>query len=326
MFRCFWSSIIVMALGLKRKRNAESTDFHHARKRINTSNGSDAPAPLATRPSEPATDFPMFCFLPKELQLRIFEQALEDLADKPRIALLDATATPCFDNTTPERGVTMGWDLTLENSDEMHRENPYDRARRFLQVCPIGAYVAKRFLNSHVVWDPPHYCNALRNLDLSLESDIYWLPDNLYPFVSAREGPAASPQHTRDESWIRRLMVNLDTLEDVVRWSQGRVEEHELSEGNLLAPLSYRHILETICWTYFGCTEIIVMVGTERRHFSWDKVRYIPPAEGDDYFGPEPQWEVDQASESRCRALWDEYLSLNETQFVWPGMSFAFAT
>lgn len=316
-----------MALGLKRKQDGVIED-HQARKRVKTAHDSNAPAPPPIRPSKPAIDFPMFSLLPMELQLQIFEQALEDLADKPRIALLGATSTPCFDKSTPGRGVTIGWTLIVENSEELHRDNPYDLAHRLLQICPSGAHIAKRFFKSHVVWDPPHYCGALQNLDLSLDSDIFWLPDDLYQFFSTRAGTAASPQCHQDESWIRRLMISLDTLEEVMHWSQGRILEHEMPEGYLSSPILCTAVLETIFGTYSGCTELIVVVGAERRHLSWDEVRYVPPAEGDqpECNGPKPEWEVDQDAQPRCRALWDEYYSLDECEeIVWPEMSFAFA-
>lgn len=270
----------------------------------------------------------MFELLPTELQIQIFEQALLG-ADKPRICLLDVTTVPCFARSRLDRGFTMGWALSVNNRSKLDSENPFKLARSLRETCPSGAYVAERFIQSHVVWDPPHYCAELKNLDLSLFSDVFWLPEDLYQFLALRSTPAACLDTGLDEQRIRRLMISLSTFEKVVPWHQGHVQDDEVRDGEILRT-DFQVVLETILWNFPGCTELIVLVNadngsSERPHLSWDKLHYITPTADDQYRRPNPGWNIDRDIDSRCCAIWDQFYELLlDEELERPDLSFAF--
>lgn len=282
----------------------------------------------SSRLKEPVGTFSMFELLPTEIQFHVFEQALADI-DKPRICLLDVATIPCFGQSHFDRGLTMGWSLSVHNRTRIHSENPFRLARSLLDTCPSGAYVAERFLQSHVVWDPPHYCAELKTLDLSLSSDVFWLPDDLYEFFALRSIPAACAETGRDECRIRRLMISLSTFEKVLCWHDGHVQDDEV-RGSEASRTDLQMVLERTFWSYPGCTELVVLVdadrgSSERPHLSWDKLRYIPPTTADQYPGPKHEWNIDQDIDLRCCAIWDQYheLLLDE-ELMGPDLSFAF--
>lgn len=276
--------------------------------------------------SQVAGKFSLFQCLPAELQLTTFEAALDNLA-KPRIVNLDIETVPAYD-AARSRDLTLGWQLRVNNNAALHEENPLAMARSLSHTCRTGRYVAKRFMKEYRVWDGPQHCHALFSKDISLSSDVFWLPENLLAFDQIKANYFAAQEDWKDEERISCLMVSLDALEQVARWATGRfddwdfqaVEDGQVSLGDLGTTL------DSVLACYPSCEEIIVMVGApsgDREHISWDDLNYIG-AENEQASGCD-SYAVDRDEAGRCQNLAQTYCEMydNDDQSA-PALSFAF--
>ncbi|KAF3763845.1 hypothetical protein M406DRAFT_75078 [Cryphonectria parasitica EP155] len=231
--------------------------------------------------------------LPAEIQLQIYDEALRSLC-KPRIVQLDIQTVPCFDQTRRHLGVTRSWELTVPNRAYLHLENAREMARTLLPLSTSGRHTAEQFLRTHEVLETPSRCRAMLGLDLSLVSDVFWLPHDLCDFATVRKryAPAWKGQDAVDEGRVRRVMMSLETLELELAWARGdigqldlvatavagRTEEGEAEANSIMQSVTP---LQDILLRYYPlCDEVVVLVGLQGRpHVSWDDLYYVPEQE-----------------------------------------------
>lgn len=270
----------------------------------------------------------MFSLLPTELQLQVYEASLESL-DKPRIVQVDiTTTTPCFNPSRPDRGVTLGWDLTVPNHAALARTNPYAMAHNIARADTTrGRRAADAFLaaRGRRPWDPPRYAAALAapGLDLSLASDVLWLPRDVLDFVTKRSCfPAVCRDFAGDEGRARRVMVDVDTLRREVVCARDEVWGCA-AEGREAA-------LVALVECFPACEEVVVLVGAEggvegRAHLEWDEVLYVPAEEAYQHLDDKEPWRYADGFKAMCIDLWDKYYDFVQREGLeWPELSFAF--
>ncbi|KAK2609400.1 hypothetical protein N8I77_002897 [Diaporthe amygdali] len=276
--------------------------------------------------------FSCFQVLPSELQLMVFEEVV--LATlKPRVVLLDVEARSSFH---PDFHLIC-WQITVENRQQLHEENPSVVAHKIMGISSAGGYTGTRFLNTLNVIDPPRYCSALFGLGVSLAWDLFWLPDNLEQFMATRQYPALLRGPT-DEDEINFIMMSLHVFEEAVRWAGRRWEQHEeLNENTQRRQFLLNEVFECFPSSW----ELVIMVNVPRGHISWDEVQLtgINDPEiltmGDREDGPDRCHSVYQTYEMLHDGLMEVYASqLNEgnedllfrdgLERAWPQLSFAF--
>ncbi|ROW07266.1 hypothetical protein VMCG_03764 [Cytospora schulzeri] len=273
--------------------------------------------------SQLSGEFNMFQCLPTELQLMIFEAALDNLA-KPRIVILDIETAPTY-NSRRSRDLTLGWQLKVDNHEELTKENPLGLARSLLQTCETGEYVVNRFINSHRIWDPPHHCHELLSKDLSLSFDVFWLPDDLFAFHWLKTFHPAGREDWRDEESIACLMVSMDSLEEVARWAMGRFDEQDRQDeaNNYVSFEGLSRTLENVLTYYPSCEEIIVMVGApsgDRKHVSWSDLNYVH-ADDKQMVPKFDLYAADRDEADQCQSLAQTYYALSDNAMESDGVS-----
>lgn len=310
----------VMVNTLKRRFSGDHDGSLQAKKVKNEVIIDEPPPAVGTSATSngPLAGFPMFPLLPMELKLQIIEEAMAAL-DQPRIVLLDTKMVPCFDPVT--RGITSGWELTISNRVQVQQENPFELARSLLHIGPSGESVAEPFLDEHTVWHPARYCPELKDgLDLSLSTDIFCLPNDLYKFFSVRSLTPACRSVQGDEGRIRRLMISFEAFEKALRWRACRFDDDdEESNGGTVDLIDLRSVLDTIVWHYWQCEELIIVVdeipgSSGCKYFTWDKLHYVPAGAG-----------TKPVLDPQCQAVREEFDELIESEALqWPGLSFVF--
>lgn len=168
------------------------------------------------------------------------------------------------------------------------------------------------------MWHPVRYCSELKDrLDLSLSSDVFLLPGDLYQFLSGRASTPACRDVQGDEQRIGYLMITLESLEKALRWRLGQLNDGEWQNGEI-NPLDLLSILDTIIWTYLQCKELIILVDESsksgiHKHLAWDNLHYVPPGE------------AEQVNKTQCRAVYENYDNIVMSEDLeWPEISFAF--
>lgn len=278
------------------------------------------------RPSGPLISFPLFQCLPVELQLNILDEAITNLLN-PRIVMLDVATSPFFDPVS--HGVSLGWEPTVVNRTELHRENPIQLAYTLIDTCASGARLGSQFLdNMSDVPAPPRHCQAMQGLDLSLWGDIFWLPDDLLGYLNARGATPAHQNIEMDEREIRRLMVSIDSMVRMLAWAQGRISEEDEKKE---AGVAHCIVLDWLLGNFRGCEQIVVLAdrpgacAEKRHHLPWDAIWFVHPSENHRYLGPNPAWKIAPEMEARCSRAWHDYDLIIRGNFGrWPQLAFAF--
>lgn len=212
-------------------------------------------------------NFNHFRFLPRELQLMVFEEFLQ-ATQKPRIVLLDVEECQLFSWDSH----LLGWQLKVENREQLHAENPAVVARSLLGVSRRSRYVATRFLDRlDDMIDPPIHSDALMGLGLSLACDFFWLPDDLPRFVATRGNPPALLGPT-DEEEVDFIMISLHAFEEALRWAMGRWEDYERVDG---AAQWLRFVLGDVLDYYPASWNLVIIVDVPRGHISWDQIEIV---------------------------------------------------
>lgn len=281
---------------------------------------------LQVNQSQLAGEFNLFQCLPVELQLTIYEAALDNLA-KPRIVLLDIETVPIY-SAARSRDLAVGWQLRVDNHSELHKESPLEMARSLLRASKTSNHVAERFLNKYQVWDGPRHCREFFSKDISMSFDVFWLPDNLLTFDWIKSAHPAGQDDWRDEERIACLMVSLEALEQVTRWAMGYFDDRDLQavENDQVNLGFLSTTLGSILACYPSCEEIIVVVGApsgDREHLSWNDLDYVHP--DDEQVSKLGSYAADQDEADRCQKLARTYCDLyeNDMQSA-PELSFAF--
>lgn len=261
-------------------------------------------------------NFCLFQHLPFELQLMVFWEALSQLPN-PRIVQLDVEAVPVY---TP----IGGRQSKINNHTELRNENALGLARNLLRLCKSGYYVGRRFIDNHQVWDPPRHNQELLGHDLSLSSDIFWLPNDLHKFYWTID--LAGRDDYKNEERIAHLMVGIDALEEVLGWEMGRFDDQVLAvEANrYLSTVDLMLTLFMILAEFSSCEEIIVMVSTpsgDRKHISWSDLNYVPP-EDEKMVSKFDLYAAGQDEADRCQSLSQTYYAALRSGA--PGLSFVF--
>lgn len=278
-----------------------------------------------------SSDFQHLQRLPRELQLMVFEEFIR-AAQEPSIVLLDVEDCEAldYDYHADEMVPVLGWQLRVDNREQLHSESPAVVARRLLAVCSTSRQVAKRFLDRpDPVAQAPEHCEALMGLGLSLDDDIFRLPDDLPRYREVRLRPAAV-RNSWDEHRITSIMISLDAFEERLHWAQKSWSGHERVSR---ADVTLKFTLAGIFTAYLGAQRLIIMVDTPRQHVSWDQIRIVK-ANDRALFGVS-----DEHGSARYNSAFDNYEALRRQHMEtrspcmptyhlnrrpWPELYFAF--
>ncbi|PSR97795.1 hypothetical protein BD289DRAFT_74708 [Coniella lustricola] len=198
-------------------------------------------------------------------------------------------------------------------------------------------------LAQHPVWDPIRHCDALsgEDLDLSLSTDIYWLPWDLCEFVWLRSKmPAAEePAVTCDESRVRRLMITAKALERELQWAKQEKHWRELIECNgddeITGCCKKQLPLKVVLDEYFpNCRELVVVMysscwgrdyATDRREgLLWDELIYEPSYLACQQQQQQQTMDIGRGYEMQWTDLSEEYSQFVKREDLdWPQLSLA---
>ncbi|KAK7713711.1 hypothetical protein SLS63_012026 [Diaporthe eres] len=242
--------------------------------------------------------FHRFQALPWELQLMVFEEFIL-ATKKPRIALLDVEDV---DLGIPDDPDFPAWRIRIDNPEQLHAEKPTVVARSLLGVSSASRHVATRFLDrpDHT-WDPP-YCHHLpAELGLSVERDVFWVPDDLPQDMKTRSGGPAGHGRSEEDD-MEFVMISLDTFERHFQWGTNQLwEDREEIRGS---EIGRRSVLRKFFWTYPRSRHLIIMVDVPRGHVSWDQIQVVGSND------PTPYTMRDEDGPARCHSALENYVAL----------------
>lgn len=264
--------------------------------------------------------FHRFQDLPRELQLMVFEQVIL-ATPKPRIVLIDAEEVvkfaQRFEFVGPGWVDYAAWTPVVENKEQLYAEKPTVVAWGLLGVNSASRYVATRFLHRSVEINPmveinylgnlvnvPYYGHLPKQLNLSVESDVFWVPDDLEEFCRIRNHrPTGSTDGEPEEDHMQSVMISLHTFEKAFQWKidQSREDYLDVCETHR----GWGSVLRTVLRYYFPRTRnLIVMVDVPRGHVSWDQIQVVG---ADD---PTPYTLSDGDAPVRCYSALESYMAL----------------
>lgn len=243
----------------------------------------------------------------------VFEEFIR-AAQKPRIVLLDAEG--CERVLDWEKRPRLGWRMAVDNREQLHWENISAVARGLLALCSSSRHVATQFLErpQRVIKEAPEEHPALMGLGLSLEHDLFWLPDTLAPFMAFhRRLWAGGLGGDSDERRMRTIMISLDTFEVALHWAQDQWFKDERSK---LAAELHDVLWALFTLWYWEARNLIIMVDVPRRHVSLDEFK-IFRTDGRTRFRM-----LDEHQSARCNSVFGKYLALrNRERQKMPGNS-----
>lgn len=263
--------------------------------------------------------FPRFQALPRELQLLVFEEVIL-ATQKPRIALIDAEeviSTEEVELVGPGTIDYASWTPMVENEEQLHAEKPTVVAWSLLGVSSASRYVATRFLQRSVEINPMIEINYLGNLinvayyghlpkqlGLSLELDVFWIPDDLEEYYRIRNHrPTGSTGEEPEEDHMQSVMVSLHAFEKAFQWKIDQSREDYLDVCETY--LGWGSVLRNVFRRYFPrMRNLIVMVDVPRGHVSWDQIQVVG---ADD---PTPYTLSDEDAPARCYSALESYMAL----------------
>lgn len=241
----------------------------------------------------------------------VFEQIIY-MTLKPRIVLIDAEEHERF---YPNHGSFLAWKLRVENYEQLHAEKPTVVAWSLLGVNSASRYVATQFLYRFVDKIPmievtnkwssrriPYTNQVPKELGLSLEYDVFWVPDDLPKFVKTLGGiPTGHGRPEEDD--MRCVMISLHTFEKAFQWQidESREDYLDVSETHLGDESVLRDFFR-----YFPQTRnLIVMVDVPRGPIScWDQIQVVG---ADD---PTPYTFSDEDAPARCYSALESYMAV----------------
>lgn len=258
-------------------------------------------------------DFYYFQLLPVELQLMVFEEFIR-AAQKPRIVLLNAEG--CEGVLDWEKKPRLGWRMAVDNREQLHWENISAVARGLLALCSSSRRVATQFLDrpQRVIKKAPEKHPALMGLGLSLEYDLFWLPDTLAPFIAFhRRLWAGGLGGYSDERRMRTIMISLDAFEVALHWAQ---DQWFKDESTKLGADLHRVLWRLFTLWYWGARNLIIMVDVPRRHVSLDEFKIFRTD------GRTRSRMLGEHESARCNSVFGKYLALrNRERQKMPGNS-----
>jgi hypothetical protein len=238
-------------------------------------------------------NFRRFGDLPQEIQLMVFEEYLRDTL-KPRIVLLD----------TSELGT--GWRWEVGNRTQLFQTRPFMVAFALAGIPNASATrVAMAFvehLNSaSIYWSKD--IDYWGNLDLCLESEIFWLPDDLVQFGITTLGDQVG--RGTDQTHISRIMTSLAAFEGVLG-RETRLGE-DIDRGDASEESFTDMLVITIIEDLFpSARELYVMVDIPRGHISYESVQFLRGSDP-----ALPRLGGDNAAGSRCHLAYETYETIN---------------
>lgn len=227
----------------------------------------------------------------------VFEEFIRS-TQKPRIALLGVEQSQIFEWDSD----LLGWQLRLENREQLHAENPAVAARSLLGLCSASRYVAKRYLDRpDGTINPPYHDAALMGLGLSLASDAYWVQDDLVRFVEGLQGlPAGSTPSLFDLGDMESIMISFNAFEEIIDAASHPDEIIYVRTARL-------SLLPFELFAFFrGRRNWIIMVDVPRRHLSWDQIRVVGMED------PALLGMGDEDLRVRCLSLFQRYSALHD--------------
>lgn len=251
----------------------------------------------------------------------VFEQVIL-ATQKPRIVLIDAEEVISAEEVElvgPGRVDYAAWTPMVENKEQLHAEKPTVVAWSLLGVNSASRYVATRFLHRSVEINPmieinylgnliniPYYGHLPKRLGLSVELDVFWVPDDLEEFCRIRNHRSTgNTDGDPEEDHMQSVMISLHTFEKTF---QKKIDQSRQSRKEYL----------DVCETYLGegsalrnffryfprMRNLIVMVDVPRGHLSWDQIQVV---EADD---PTPYTLGDEDAPNRCYSALESYLAV----------------